>query len=45
MNSSQPYAEDPYLNPSVARSLHEALPTSDLSLLPKKALAPTGRCP
>jgi haloalkane dehalogenase len=29
-------AEDPYLNPGVARSLHEALPTSDLSLLPKK---------
>jgi haloalkane dehalogenase len=29
-------AEDPYLNPGVARSLHEALPTSDLWLLPKK---------
>ncbi len=29
-------AEDPYLNPGVARSLHEALPTSDLALLPKK---------
>lgn len=29
-------AEDPYLNTGVARSLHEALPTSDLSLLPKK---------
>ncbi len=29
-------AEDPYLDPGVARSLHEALPTSDLSLLPKK---------
>ena len=29
-------AEDPYLNPGVARSLHEALPTSDLSLLPKE---------
>jgi haloalkane dehalogenase len=29
-------AEDPYLNPGVARSLHEALPTSELSLLPKK---------
>jgi pimeloyl-ACP methyl ester carboxylesterase len=29
-------AEDPYLNIGVARSLHEALPTSDLSLLPKK---------
>ncbi len=29
-------AEDPYLNPGVARFLHEALPTSDLSLLPKK---------
>lgn len=29
-------AEDPYLNPGVARSLHEALPTSDLSLLPQK---------
>jgi pimeloyl-ACP methyl ester carboxylesterase len=29
-------AEDPYLNPGVARSLHEALPTSDLSLMPKK---------
>jgi len=29
-------AEDPYLNPGVARSLHEALPTSDLSLLPRK---------
>jgi len=29
-------AEDPYLNPGVARSLHEALPTSDLALLPMK---------
>jgi pimeloyl-ACP methyl ester carboxylesterase len=29
-------AEDPYLDPGVAHSLHEALPTSDLSLLPKK---------
>jgi haloalkane dehalogenase len=29
-------AEDPYLNTGVARSLHEALPTSELSLLPKK---------
>ena len=29
-------AEDPYLNPGVARALHEALPTSDLWLLPKK---------
>src|SRR5260370_114163 len=29
-------AEDPYLDPGVARSLHEALPTSDLSLLPRK---------
>jgi len=29
-------AEDPYQNTGVARSLHEALPTSDLSLLPKK---------
>jgi haloalkane dehalogenase len=29
-------AEDPYLNTGVARSLHEALPTSDLALLPKK---------
>jgi len=29
-------AKDPYLNPGVARSLHEALPTSDLSLLPQK---------
>jgi pimeloyl-ACP methyl ester carboxylesterase len=29
-------AEDPYLNTGVAQSLHEALPTSDLSLLPKK---------
>ena len=29
-------AEDPYLNTGVARSLHEALPTSDLTLLPKK---------
>ncbi len=29
-------AEDPYLNTGVARSLHEALPTSDLWLLPKK---------
>ena len=29
-------AEDPYLNPGVARSLHEALPTSDFSLLQKK---------
>jgi haloalkane dehalogenase len=29
-------AKDPYLNPGVARSLHEALPTSDLSLLPEK---------
>ena len=29
-------AEDPYLNTGVARSLHEALPTSDLSLLPKR---------
>ena len=28
--------EDPYLNPGVARSLHEALPTSDLWLLPKQ---------
>ena len=29
-------AKDPYLNAGVARSLHEALPTSDLWLLPKK---------
>jgi len=29
-------AEDPYLNPGVARFLHEALPTSDLALLAKK---------
>jgi len=29
-------AEDPYLNTGVVRSLHEALPTSDLSLLQKK---------
>jgi haloalkane dehalogenase len=29
-------AEDPYLNTGVARSLHEALPTSDLWLLPQK---------
>ncbi len=29
-------AEDPYLNTGVARALHEALPTSDLWLLPKK---------
>jgi len=29
-------AEDPYLNTGVAQSLHEALPTSDLSLLPEK---------
>ena len=29
-------AEDPYLNPGVARFLHEALPTSDLSLLPER---------
>jgi pimeloyl-ACP methyl ester carboxylesterase len=29
-------AEDPFLNPGVARSLHEALPTSDLALLPMK---------
>jgi len=29
-------AKDPYLNPGVARSLHEAMPTSDLTLLPKK---------
>jgi haloalkane dehalogenase len=28
-------AKDPYLNTGVARSLHEALPTSDLSLLPE----------
>ena len=28
--------EDPYLNTGVARSLHEALPTSDFSLLPMK---------
>jgi len=36
-------AEDPYLNTGVAQSLHEALPTSDLSLLPKEgAFGPTG---
>jgi haloalkane dehalogenase len=29
-------AEDPYLNPGVARSLHEALPASDLALLSMK---------
>jgi haloalkane dehalogenase len=29
-------AKDPYLNTDVARSLHEALPTSDLWLLPEK---------
>jgi haloalkane dehalogenase len=29
-------AKDPYLNAGVARSLHENLPTSDLSLLPEK---------
>ena len=29
-------AKDPYLNTGVARSLHEAMPTSDLTLLPKK---------
>jgi len=29
-------AEDPYLNPGVARFLHEAMPTSDLALLAKK---------
>jgi haloalkane dehalogenase len=29
-------AEDPYLDPGVARYLYEALPTSDLSLLPQK---------
>src|SRR5260221_12883987 len=29
-------AEDPYLDPGVPSSLHETLPSSDLSLLPKK---------
>ncbi len=29
-------AGDPYLNTGVAQSLHEAFPTSELSLLPKK---------
>ena len=29
-------AKDPYLNTGVARSLHEALPTSDLWLLSEK---------
>jgi haloalkane dehalogenase len=28
--------QDPYLNTGVAQSLHEALPTSELSLLPEK---------